>query len=113
MALHHFEDRVGGYDYASLATFPPGHEGVIYAVAAAVETSPPWGHMAGGKIAGSNSWIEGCWNLQRRAAGPLPGLVLGTVRPLLPAGELVAPFAAWPETAPGLAGLRRLFRQHL
>ena len=105
MALHHFEDRVGGYDYASLATFPPGHEGVIYAVAAAVETSPPWGHMAGGKIAGSNSWIEGCWNLQRRASEPLPGLVLGTVRPLLPAGELVAPFAAWPETAPRLSGL--------
>ena len=112
MALHHFEDRVGGYDYASLATFPPGHEGVIYAVAAAVETSPPWGHMAGGKIAGSNSWIEGCWNLQRRAAEPLPGLVLGTVRPEL-RPELVAPFAAWPETAPRLAGLRRLFRQHL
>ena len=83
MALHRFEDRVGGYDYASLATFPPGYEGVIYAVAAAVETSPPWGHMADGKIAGSNSWIEGCWNLQRRAAEPLPGLVLGTVRPPL------------------------------
>jgi hypothetical protein len=75
MALHHFENRVDSYAYATLASFPAGHEGVIYGVSAAVETSPPWGHMADNKIAGSNSWIEGCWNLQRRAAEPLPGLV--------------------------------------
>jgi hypothetical protein len=30
------------------------------------------------KIKGRNSWIEGCWNIQRRASEPLPGLVLGT-----------------------------------
>ena len=36
------------------------------------------GQMQDGKIKGKNSWIEGCWNIQRRATEPLPGLVLGT-----------------------------------
>ena len=34
--------------------------------------------MQQGVIKGANSWIEGCWNLQRRASEKLPGLVLGT-----------------------------------
>jgi len=76
MVLYHHEDRVDGYAYASLATFPTGSEGVIYGVAAAVETSPPWGHIDNrGLRISTNSWIEGCWNLQRRAAEPLPGMV--------------------------------------
>eukprot|EP01047_Picozoa_sp_COSAG01_P029088 COSAG01_NODE_1984_length_8725_cov_8.562022_4_plen_539_part_00 len=78
MTLHHFEDKVDGFAFAELAKVPAGHEGVLFGVSAAIETSPPWGHMTQSGMHVSNSWIEGCWNMQRRASEPLPGLVLGT-----------------------------------
>ena len=81
MVLHKLEPavKVDAYELLTLAAIPAGFEGLLFQNTIAIEATPPWGIAgAAGRYQVLNSYVEGCWHLQRRANESLPGLTLGT-----------------------------------
>lgn len=60
------------YEFVPVASLERGQQGLIMMTSWAVEARPVGGAAKGG------GYIEGCWNLHRRANESYPGLVVGT-----------------------------------